>query len=313
VIIVLRATGIGDLCAAVPALRGVHRCREPGEQVVLAAPAWLEPLARLTGVIDHLLAVDALDQRDRVTSLRPRLAVNLHGSGPESHELLRAAEPASLWAYACTTAHFDDGPVWTEDEHEVARWCRLVEWYGAEADAGDLHLARSATRTIALACGLPVGATVVHPGAKAPARRWPVAQFGEAARMLAAAGHHVVITGSAEDLELATTVARLAGLPRGRVLAGALDVAGLAALVAHARVVVCGDTGVGHLATAYRTPSALLFGPMSPARWGPPRDRAEHRVIWPGAHRGVSAISVAEVLEAVVEAEHAGATASAPT
>ena len=39
-----------------------------------------------------------------------------------------------------------------------------------------------------------------------------------------------------------------------------------------------------HLATALRTPSVVLFGPNSPARWGPPPERREHRVLWAGRH-----------------------------
>jgi ADP-heptose:LPS heptosyltransferase len=30
------------------------------------------------------------------------------------------------------------------------------------------------------------------------------------------------------------------------------------------------DTGAAHLATAYATPSVVLFGPAPVARWGPP-------------------------------------------
>jgi ADP-heptose:LPS heptosyltransferase len=66
------------------------------------------------------------------------------------------------------------------------------------------------------------------------------------------------------------------------VLAGATGLAELAAVVAAACVVVCGDTGVAHLATALGVPSVLLFGPSSPAAWGPPADRARHRVLWAG-------------------------------
>jgi ADP-heptose:LPS heptosyltransferase len=46
--------------------------------------------------------------------------------------------------------------------------------------------------------------------------------------------------------------------------------------------VICGDTGVAHLATAYCTPSVVLFGPVSPAEWGPPADRLQHRALWAG-------------------------------
>jgi ADP-heptose:LPS heptosyltransferase len=38
---------------------------------------------------------------------------------------------------------------------------------------------------------------------------------------------------------------------------------------------------VAHLASAFGTPSVLLFGPTPPAEWGPPRD-PRHRVLWAG-------------------------------
>ncbi len=66
------------------------------------------------------------------------------------------------------------------------------------------------------------------------------------------------------------------------VFAGKTDVLQLASLVAYAGRVVCGDTGVAHLATAFKTPSVLLFGPTDPAQWGPTIDRELHRVIWYG-------------------------------
>ena len=82
----------------------------------------------------------------------------------------------------------------------------------------------------------------------------------------------------------------------------------LAAAIAVAGRVVCGDTGVAHLATALGTPSVVLFGPTSPSRWGPPRDRPIHRVLWAGrtgdphASRpdpGLLAIGEDEVLQAL--------------
>jgi ADP-heptose:LPS heptosyltransferase len=77
-------------------------------------------------------------------------------------------------------------------------------------------------------------------------------------------------------------VAGQAGLPADAVLAGTLGLSGLAALVAGAALVVSNDTGVGHLATAYGTPSVLLFGPTAPTGWGPPPDRPQHTVLWAG-------------------------------
>ncbi len=49
-----------------------------------------------------------------------------------------------------------------------------------------------------------------------------------------------------------------------------------------ARLVVCGDTGIAHLATAFGTRSVVLFGPTPPRTWGPRVDRHLHTVLWTG-------------------------------
>ena len=43
---------------------------------------------------------------------------------------------------------------------------------------------------------------------------------------------------------------------------------------------------VGHLATAFGTPSVLFFGPTAPVEWGPPPERTRHVVLHHGAGRG---------------------------
>jgi ADP-heptose:LPS heptosyltransferase len=82
----------------------------------------------------------------------------------------------------------------------------------------------------------------------------------------------------------ASTLLR-AGVPAPDVLAGRTGLRELAEVVAAADRVVCGDTGVAHLATAYRRPSVVLFGPVPPALWGPPR-RRQHVVLWHGDGTG---------------------------
>jgi ADP-heptose:LPS heptosyltransferase len=102
---------------------------------------------------------------------------------------------------------------------------------------------------------------------------------------LARAGHDVRITGGPAEVPLAAAVAGAAGLGDDAVLAGRTSSLELAAVVAAARVVVCGDTGVAHLATAYRRPSVVLMGPVAPALWGPP-PRPQHVVLWHGDGTG---------------------------
>ncbi|MGN9909552.1 glycosyltransferase family 9 protein [Phytohabitans sp. LJ34] len=293
-ILVLRALGIGDLATGVPALRALRRAF-PERTLALAAPTWLSPLVELVGGIDAVVPCDGLEPR---TLPKASLAVNLHGKGPRSHRLLRRSRPARLWAFACPEAEHVDGPEWNDSEHEVRRWCRMLEWYGIPTDPTDLSLAVPSRPP-------REGVAVVHPGAKAASRRWPPQRFATVARDLASRGYEVVVTGSAAERPIAECVAALADLPGDAVLAGGTDPAELAGVVAHARLVVSGDTGVGHLATAYRIPSVVMFGPMTPDLWGPPPDRPEHRALWRGPT--VASIGVEEVLAAVDEVTCAAA------
>jgi ADP-heptose:LPS heptosyltransferase len=272
-LLILRALGLGDFLTAVPAYRGLGQ-GFPDATITLAAPAPLEPLAALTGAIDRLLPVSSLGELS-IMAPSPDLAVNLHGAGPQSIEDLLATGARRLVTHRHPRYPSIAGPEWSDDIHEVQRWTRLLNLEGVPADPTALRLATPPQ--------LPAvpDAVIVHPGAKAEARRWPVRRFGTVARALALAGHAVCITGSASERDRCLAVARSAGLSPDYVLAGTLDLGGLAALVAGARLVVSGDTGIAHLASAYATPSVVLFGPTSPTRWGPPAT-GPSTVIWRG-------------------------------
>jgi ADP-heptose:LPS heptosyltransferase len=303
VTVVLRPLGLGDLLTGVPAIRGI-RAAVPDHRLVLATTAALAPLAALVDAVDEVLPARELEPLDW-SGPPPELAVDLHGKGPLSHVVVADLHPRRLLTFDSPGY---PGPAWFADEHEVRRWCRLVEHgLGVVCDPDALDLAVPTVPA-------PVrGAAVVHPGAAFPGRRWPPDRFAAVARHLADAGHDVRITGGPAERDLALTVAQLAGLAEDAVLAGRTSSLELAAVVAAARVVVCGDTGVAHLATAYRRPSVVLFGPVSPALWGPPSraDRGErlHVVLWHGDGTGdpwgttldpaLARVTVAEVVAAL--------------
>jgi ADP-heptose:LPS heptosyltransferase len=268
-LLVLRALGLGDLLAGVPALRALRR-GFPDHELVLAAPAALAPLVDLTGAVDRLLPTGELEPVPW-TGPPPDVAVDLHGNGPASARLLAALRPGRLVAFADPA-----GPRWRRDEHERARWCRLVaEAFGLPADPTDLRLDPPRTAPVL------ADAVVVHPGAASGSRRWPPERYAAVAAWAAGRGERVVVTGSAGERALARRVADGGGLGPDAVLAGRTDLAELAAVVAGARLVVAGDTGVAHLASAYRTPSVVLPGPVPPSEWGPP-PHGPHTVVWHG-------------------------------
>lgn len=285
-VLAYRALGLGDLLTAVPVLRALAR---HGGPLTVAAPAWLRPVTDLLGV--ELLATRPFDP---LTVPRPvRLAVNLHGRGPQSTAVLRALAPDRLWSYGLA-----DAPAWDPDGHEVDRWCQLVAGYGVAVDRTDLHL----PPPVSPAAGpVPAGATVVHPGGAAASRRWPAQRWRRVVAGLLERGHRPLVSAGPGERELARHV--LGDLP-AQLWEG--DLTELCLLVGQARLVLCADTGVAHLASAYRTPSVVIFGPVPPSRWGPPAD-GPHIAL--GGRRGsdpfadrpapaLLAVSVAEVLAA---------------
>jgi ADP-heptose:LPS heptosyltransferase len=288
-ILVLRALGLGDMLTAVPALRALRRAY-PSATITLAAPAWLSDLVDRLNAADRAPAADRTNTVDRLLpteglvpiswqGLAPELAVNLHGRGPQSNVLLRALQPKRLITH-------DN---WVAEQHEVDRWCGLLERNGIPADPDDLRLGTTEHN----------GPIVVHPGASHAARRWPAQRYAELVRAL---GPEVVVTGSADEAELVEAVAHGSPSRVGGSLGGLVD------LIANARLLICGDTGVAHVATAYGTPSVVLFGPVPPALWGP--RAGPHRTLWHGQRGdtfagrpdpGLLRISVTEVLAAVTD------------
>ena len=94
---------------------------------------------------------------------------------------------------------------------------------------------------------------------------------------LSARGYTIVLTGTASEADLTRSVAR--GISARVVdLAGRTNLGTLGALLAGARLLVCNDTGVSHLAAALRVPSVVLSTGDNPRRWAP-RDADRHRVL----------------------------------
>lgn len=296
-LLVLRALKLGDLLVAVPALHALRRAY-PEHRLRYAAQGWLTEALQLVGGFE-LLPTHGLDEPIDVEPGTVDVAVNLHGSGPESQERIEELKARH------TISHISerrDGPPWQPDLHERERWTRLLQWHGIDADPLDFRLNRPAVASAA------PEATVIHVGAAYGSRLWPVDRFAYVASKLAALGHHVLFTGSAAERERALVACRMAALSEAAVVAGQLTLSQFAATVADARLVISADTGAAHLASAYGRPSVVLFGPAPPEIWGPPP--GPHMVLTKAAVRrgdtfaadpdpAILGVTTQEVLEAV--------------
>jgi hypothetical protein len=268
---------------AVPALRALRRA-VPGHRLVLAGSPALLGAARAWDLVDDALTTVPWEPPAGVDT--PDIAVNLHGRGPQSIEVLAALGPRLLLTFG---EPGDVGPgrvvlPWSAPdlpyagEHQAERWLRLVRaGVGADRRPGDSVVVPPVT---ADEPEVPRGAVVLHPGAASGARRWPGRQFSEVAAVLGDRGVDVVVTAGPGEERLAQAVVFGAVSRRVRAWAPA-SVVELSAGLARASAVVVGDTGVGHLAAALRVPAVHLYGPSDPAEWGPFDDRAHRRVLHP--------------------------------
>jgi len=104
------------------------------------------------------------------------------------------------------------------------------------------------------------------PGAGWGAKRWPSERYAELATRLRDAGYGVVVNAGPGEDSLAGEVARLSG---GAPTVLRSSIAELIALTRRAELVIGGDTGPLHLASALGKPVVGIFGPTDPARNGP--------------------------------------------
>jgi ADP-heptose:LPS heptosyltransferase len=110
----------------------------------------------------------------------------------------------------------------------------------------------------------------LFPGASIAARRWGEERFRLLARAISECGWQVVVVGGRADC---TTAAAICQDGWGRDFSGKTSLAGTAALIAGADLLVSGDSGLLHIGVALGVPTVSLFGPGIAQKWAPRGER----------------------------------------
>lgn len=294
-IAVFRALQLGDLLCAIPAVRAI-RAAYPEARIALVGLPWARELAmRFSRYFDGFVefpGFPGLPERApdmaaipgffrEIAEERFDLVVQMHGSGELSNPI------AALMGGALTAGFYRPGHyrpdaqrffAWRDDEHEVLRWLRLARELGIEPRGTHLEFPLGEPDWSEWRARRLGEYAVLHAGAQLPSRRWPAERFAEVGDALAAEGLRIVLTGTAGEMPLTGQVRRLMREP-AIDLAGHTTLGGLAAVVAKARLLVCNDTGVSHIAAATRTPSVVVASGSDPGRWAP-LERERHRVLY---------------------------------
>lgn len=289
-ILAVRLDAMGDLLMTTPAIRAIRESR-PGARLGLLTSPGAAEVARLIPELDEVLPYPApwlkptppggaLPARDR--AFVAELAARRYDAAIVFTVHTQSALPALLTTHLAgiplRLAHVRENPYhlatdWVVDpeadaptRHEVQRQLDLVGAVGYRA--GDEHLsirvppdAARRMRTLTGRLGLRHDGRwlVAHPGASAPSRRYPPAQWAKAlGRLVHEDGWRVVLTGGQDEIGLVERIRTEMAVPSSS-LAGRLSVAELAALLAMAPLLVANNTGPVHLAAAVATPVVVLY------------------------------------------------------
>jgi len=111
--------------------------------------------------------------------------------------------------------------------------------------------------------------TGIHPFAANPTRAWHEENFAQLANALQKQyGGRVLLFGGKGDRELGESMSRRIS-PEPLMAVGSTTLRQTMALLARCSLLVCNDSGIMHLAASLQVPLVALFGPQSPARFGP--------------------------------------------
>ena len=335
-IVVLRALVLGDTLCAVPALRAIRRAWPEARISLLGLPVARELVKRMDcvdewlpfpgwpGLPEHPVDMEALPGfLAAMQARRFDLAVQLHGSGQITNPLVAAFGARHIASFHAPGAFVPDAQLscpWPEHGPEVQRLLALPRHLGLPVDGGRLEFPLRPEDDEALHEAWPGWRrsgpyACVHAGAQLPSRRWPLARFAVVARALHERGLRVVLTGAPSEQALAVELSGLlaaSGVPHVN-LVGCTGLWALGTLLRDARLLVCNDTGVSHIAAALRVPSVVVACGSDVARWAP-ADRALHRVlakpapcrpcghaVCPVGHGCALDLGVDEVLQAVAD------------
>lgn len=299
-ILAVRLDGMGDLIMTTPAFRALGA--DGARVTALTSPSGAEAarlVPELDAVIEYTapwmkapghqgpagLARLADDLRNRNFDAAVIFSLHTQSALPAATACFLAGIP--LRAARCRENPYGLLTDWvkeTESEpprlHDVRRQLELCAELGAHAEDERLSLAVPQAAREAVRQELPAGPwAVLHPGASAPSRRYPLEQFGAAARQLVdERGWSFVITGSMAERDLAGRLTALAG--PGAKLAIGRPLAELAALIEAAPLLITNNTGPAHIAAAVGTPVVDLYALTNPQHtpWMVPNRVLSHDV-----------------------------------
>jgi len=281
--LVVRLSSLGDLVHTIPAVAAL-RATFPTAKIDWVVDRRWSPLIELVTCIDQTIPLDR-SPRDllaligRLRSEHYTCALDLQGRYRSAVLGWLSGAPQRIGRAAVATrepgaALFYTDRVVPTGRHIVDMTVDLVVRGGAKPQSEPQFPLRvpsdglSAVREKLAREGIAGPYVVISPGGGWKSKCWPPERFGALAAAIFRNHDWPSVANIAPGEEgIAREIARAAGPVKTPALS--FDIPELAALLAHARLVIAGDTGPLHLAAAFGTRVVGLFGATDPERNGP--------------------------------------------
>lgn len=299
-IAVFRSLQLGDMLCSVPALRTLRHAF-PQARITLIGLPWARTFChRFSHYLDNFLSfpgypglpeqeVDPVSVLSFLKSVQDEhfdLAIQMQGNGSYVNpltQLFAARYAAGYYRKQDYCPNEDLFMLYPDQGSEIHRHLSLMEFLGLEpqgdhlefpldeADEEDfrqLHVPVSPGQYICL-----------HPGSRGGWRQWPPELFASLADDCARNGLKVIITGTADEDQIARTVMNKMK-HEALNLCGKTSMGAIAWLIKEARMLISNCTGVSHIAAAVKTPSLVISMDGEPHRWAPLNTSIHTTIDW---------------------------------
>jgi ADP-heptose:LPS heptosyltransferase len=274
----LNTAAIGDTILMSGPLADIRAAYRDAEIYLLVGPSNYDA-ACLLGAADSVIRLPVFDPFSALLLIRA-LQLDLlldFGPWPRLNAILTGLSQAAFCVGFRTRGqyrhyNYDLAVDHLSDVHELDNYRRLL----LELNLTCTHRPRIAIEHISSAVAEPMTEPylVFHlwsGGSGSALKQWPVERWVKLAEYFVDRGYEIVLTGGPSQTSANDRVIDQVSVSRRRFIhnhAG-ISLAGTAARMLRASLVVSVDTGVMHMAAALDVPLVALMGPACIRRWGP--------------------------------------------
>ena len=294
-IAIFRALQLGDLLCAMPALKNLRLAYPNAEIVFIGLPSSQKLIKRYSAIFNRFIVFPGfpgLPEREfdeeSFASFQQQMRLEafdiilqMHGNGSIVNAMLSKLSGSILGGFSLDPTELEGNPLlmpYPDSDHESLRHIALMKHLGVPIETTEMFFPLHKNDFNAFdKSAIHKKYICMHCGSRGTWRQWPPANFAKLADYCMTQDYEVVLTGSADELELIKQVSALMKrMPV--VMAGKTNLGALGVLLKGAKGLIANCTGVSHMAAALKVHSVIISMDGEPGRWGP-LDVSRHNTI----------------------------------